>query len=406
MMKSGKVLDGFVSSALVDLYGKCGCLDIAKDIFEQMPKKTLVAWNSMISGYSSVGDSRECIELFKRMNIEGTKPTLTTLSSILMACSRAAQLRHGRFLHGYVIRNSIEADIFVNSGLIDLYFKCGRVQSAENVFEMLPRANVVCWNVMISGYVTVGNYFEALNMYDDMKVAGVKPDAVTFSSVLSACSQLAALEKGKEIHNCISERGLESNEIVMGALLDMYAKCGAVDEAYNVFNKLPERDLVSWTSMITAYGSHGQALEALRLFGEMQQSNAKPDAVTFLEVLSACSHAGLVDKGIGEEIAKLLLKKDPDDPSTYITLSNMYAFVKNWDMVRRVRLRMKELGLKKNPGCSWIEIDKRIQSFFVKGQSHPEAEAVHDCLTILTSHMEKDEMLPSIEESTGFQLER
>ncbi|KAJ9172253.1 hypothetical protein P3X46_015514 [Hevea brasiliensis] len=473
MMKSGKVLDGFVSSALVDLYGKCGCLDIAKDIFEQMPKKTLVAWNSMISGYSSVGDSRECIELFKRMNIEGTKPTLTTLSSILMACSRAAQLRHGRFLHGYVIRNSIEADIFVNSGLIDLYFKCGRVQSAENVFEMLPRANVVCWNVMISGYVTVGNYFEALNMYDDMKVAGVKPDAVTFSSVLSACSQLAALEKGKEIHNCISERGLESNEIVMGALLDMYAKCGAVDEAYNVFNKLPERDLVSWTSMITAYGSHGQALEALRLFGEMQQSNAKPDAVTFLEVLSACSHAGLVDKGyyyfnlmtdkyginpriehysclidllgragrlreaynilhntreitedvgllstlfsachlhrdleLGEEIAKLLLKKDPDDPSTYITLSNMYAFVKNWDMVRRVRLRMKELGLKKNPGCSWIEIDKRIQSFFVKGQSHPEAEAVHDCLTILTSHMEKDEMLPSIEESTGFQLER
>lgn len=473
IMKSGMVLDGFVSSALIDMYGKCGCLDIAKDIFEQTPKKPLVAWNCMIAGYSSVGDSKRCIELLKRMNLEGIKPTLTTLSSILMACSRAAQLRHGRFMHGYVIRNSIKADIFVISGLIDLYFKCGRVHSAETVFEMLPKENVVCWNVMISGYVTVGNYFEALHMYDKMNVAGVKPDAVTFSSLLSACSQLAALEKGKEIHNCVSERGLETNEVVMGALLDMYAKCGAVDEARIVFNKLPERDVVSWTSIITAYGSNGQALEALRLFGEMQQSNAKPDAVTFLEVLSACSHAGLVDKGyyyfnqmtikfginpriehcsclidllgragrlreaysilhsnreitedvgllstlfsachlhkdleLGEEIAKLLIKKDPDDPSTYVTLSNMYASVKKWDKVRTVRLKMKELGLKKNPGCSWIEIDKRIQSFFVKDQSHPEAESIHECLTILTSHMEKDEILPlNIEESTSFQLE-
>ncbi|CAK7339287.1 unnamed protein product [Dovyalis caffra] len=461
LVENGFVLDGFVSSALVDMYGKCGCLEMAKVVFEQMPRKTVVAWNSLIAGYSLKGDSKECMEHFRRMNMEGIKPTLITLSSMVMACSKSEQLRYGKFIHGYMMRNGMEGDIFVGSALIDLYFKCGRVQSAENVFGMMPKDNVVCWNIMVSGYVMVGHYFEALDIYDDMKVASVKPDGVTFTSILSACSQLTALEKGKEIHNCIAKSGLEANEIVMGALLDMYAKCGAVNEALDVFRKLPHKDLVSWTSMINAYGSHGQALEALELFGKMQQSDIKPDEVTFLAVLSACSHAGLIDEGyyyfnqmitnyhikpsiehysclidllgrakrlkeaynilqnnpeiredasllstlfsacclhkdleLGEEIGKLLVEKDPDDSSTHIALSNMYASSKNWDVVRKVRLKMKELGLKKNPGCSWI-IGKRIQPFILEDRSHPKSEMLQECLKILYSHMEKDNKLPS-----------
>ena len=459
LVRNGFELDGFISSALVDMYGKCGCLDMAIEVFEHISRKTVVSWNSMIAGYSLKGDSRACMELFKRMNEERIKPTLTTLTSILMACSRSAQLQHGKFIHGYIVRNRIEADIFTEISLIDLYFKCGWVGSAENVFEMMPQNNAVSWNVMISGYVTVGNYFNALGIFYEMKEAGIKPDAISYTSVLPACSQLAALEQGKDIHNHVIESKLENNEVVMGALLDMYAKCGAVDEALNIFHQLPERDVVSWTSMITAYGSHGQALEALKLFGEMQQSNAKPDIVTFLAVLSACSHAGLVDEGchhfnkmiteygispriehysclidllgragrlheaygilqrtpeisedvgllstlfsacrlhrnvdLGVEIAKLLIKKDPDDPSTYIILSNMYASAKEWDEVRKVRSKMKELGLKKNPGCSWIEINSRVQPFFIDDKSHPQAEMVYECLKLLTSHMEKDEL--------------
>lgn len=462
LVRKGFVLDGFISSALVDMYGKCGCLDMAIEVFERMPRKTVVAWNSMIAGHSLKGDSSSCIELFGRMNEDRIKPTLTTVTIILMACSRSAHLQHGKFVHGYILRNKIDADIFTQSSLIDLYFKCGNVVSAENVFKKMPKTNAISWNVMISGYVTVGNYFNALRIFSDMKESGVKPDAITYTSVLPACSNLAALEQGKEIHNYVIERKLESNEVVMGALLDMYAKCGVVDEALNVFHQLPERDAVSWTSMITAYGSHGQALEALKLFGEMQQSNAEPDKVTFLAVLSACSHAGLVDEGcyyfnqmitqhgikpriehysclidllgragrlreaygilqrnpeiiedvgllstlfsacrlhrnleLGVEIARLLIEKDPDDPSTYIILSNMYAYAKKWDEVRMVRSKMKELGLKKNPGCSWIEINERIQPFFVGDKSHPQAEMLYECLTILTSHMEKNELLPS-----------
>ncbi|XP_044478722.1 pentatricopeptide repeat-containing protein At5g27110-like [Mangifera indica] len=460
-MKDGIVFDSYVGSALVDMYGKCGCLEMARDVFEQIPVKSVVTWNAMIAGYGAKGDSKSCIQLFRRMNEEGVKPTLTTLSCILMSCSRSAKLEHGKFMHGYLIRNKVKADIFINGSLIDLYFKCGHVSAAENVFDRMSKTNVVSWNVMISGYVTVGDYFKSLAIYGKMKESGVNPDAVTFTSVLASCSQLAALEKGKEIHKCIVESELETNEIVMGALLNMYAKCGAVDEALNVFNQLPERDLVSWTSMITAYGSHGQAAKALKLFDEMRKSNTKPDSVTFLAILSACSHAGLVDEGchyfsqmtfeynlkpkiehylclidllgragrlheaydilrstteiedvgllstlfsacclhrnteLGEKIAKLLIEKDPDDPSTYIVLSNMYASIKKWDEVRKLRLKMKERRLKKNPGCSWIEIGEMIQPFYVEDKMHPQAEMVYECLAILSSHMEKEELQPS-----------
>ncbi|XP_061357673.1 pentatricopeptide repeat-containing protein At5g27110 [Gastrolobium bilobum] len=462
LTSSGFLLDSFISSALVDMYGKCGHLEMAIEVFEQIPKKTVVAWNSMITGYGLKGDSISCIQLFKRMYNEGVKPTLTTLSSIIMVCSRSARLLEGKFVHGYIIRNRIHPDIFINSSLMDLYLKCGKARLAENIFKLIPKTKAVSWNVMISGYVTEGKFFEALGLFCEMRESYVEPDAITFTSVLAACSQLAALEKGKDIHNLIIERNLENNEVVMGALLDMYAKCGAVHEASRVFKCLPERDLVSWTSMITAYGSHGQAYEALELFAEMLKSNVKPDRVTFLAILSACSHAGLVDEGcyyfnqminvfsiiprvehysclidllgragrlneayeilqrnheirndvgllstlfsscrlhrnldLGVEIARILIDKDPDDPSTYVLLSNMYASAHKWDEVRMVRSKMKELGLKKNPGCSWIEINQKIQPFFVEDNLHWHLELVIECLSYLTGHME-DESKPFI----------
>lgn len=457
LINSGFLLDSFISSALVDMYGKCGHLEMAIEIFEQMPKKTVVAWNSMISGYGLKGDIISCIQLFKRMYNEGVKPTLTTLSSLIMVCSRSARLLEGKFVHGYTIRNRIQPDVFVNSSLMDLYFKCGKVELAEKIFKLIPKSKVVSWNVMISGYVAEGKLFEALGLFSEMRKSYVEPDAITFTSVLTACSQLAALEKGEEIHNLIIEKKLDNNEVVMGALLDMYAKCGAVDEAFSVFKCLPKRDLVSWTSMITAYGSHGQAYVALELFAEMLQSNMKPDRVTFLAILSACGHAGLVDEGcyyfnqmvnvygiiprvehysclidllgragrlheayeilqqnpeirddvellstlfsacrlhrnidLGAEIARTLIDKDPDDSSTYILLSNMYASAHKWDEVRVVRSKMKELGLKKNPGCSWIEINQKILPFFVEDNSHLHLELVFKCLSYLSDHMEDE----------------
>ncbi|XAR60291.1 hypothetical protein NMG60_11033599 [Bertholletia excelsa] len=391
LVTNGGVLDGFISAALVDMYGNA------------IPVKSLVSWNSIIAGYSLIGDSYSCIELFRRMKEEEVEPTSTTISSFLMACSGSANLQLGKFVHGYIMRNNVEADIFVNSSLLDLYLRCGSVVSADSVFRKIPRTNVVAWNVMISGYVSTGSYFEAFRIFRDMEEAGIKPNAITFTTILAACSQLAALERGRDIHKRVIESKLENDEIVMGAFLDMYSKYGAVEEALCVFNQLPERDL---------------------------KLNVKPDRVTFLAVISACSHAGLVDEGcyyfssmintygleptvkdysclvdllgragrlhdaygilqstpsirndvgllstlfsacrlhgeleLGKEIARTLVREDPDDHSTYVTLAKMYASDKRWDEARKVRLKMRELGLK-NPGCSWIEVDKRIQPFY------------------------------------------
>ncbi|KAG8372176.1 hypothetical protein BUALT_Bualt12G0039200 [Buddleja alternifolia] len=460
VVRSGLVMDDYVSATLVNMYGKCGSLERAKEVFDEIKNKSPVSWNAMIGGYSQIGDSRSCVELLAKMNEDKVRPSSTTISSLLMACAKSAQLHHGKFIHGYIIRNNILNDIFVENSLVDLYFKCGKVELSENIFYKMPKSNIVAWNVMISGYVSVGCYFEALGIYDEMREIGVKPDAITLTSALAACSQLAALERGKKVHECISQNKLNSNEVVMGALLDMYAKCGAVKEAIDVFIHLPTKDLVSWTSMIVAYGSHGRAFEALKVFDEMLQTNIRPDRVTFLAVISACSHAGLVDEGqnyfnlmvneykirptiaehsclmdllcragrlheayeilekndfikedvdllstlfaacnlhgevnLGEKIANLLIEKIPDDPSTYVVLEKMYAAMKKWDEARRIRFKMKELGLKKNPGCSWIEVDKRIQSFLAEDKKFAEVESVYDCLSLMYSHMEKDEMV-------------
>ncbi|KAK6120446.1 hypothetical protein DH2020_045810 [Rehmannia glutinosa] len=419
VLSSGLVMDAYVSATLVDMYGKCGCLERAKEVFDEIKNKSLVSWNAMIGGYSQIGDSASCIELLARMNQEKVEPSSTTISSLLVACAKSAQLQHGRFIHGYIIRNNEFRGIFVESSLLDFYFKCGSVAPAENVFRMMSKSDIVAWNVMVSGYVSAGCYFEALGIYDEMRAAGINPDAITITSALAACSQLAALERGKEFHKYITENKLNSNEVVMGALLDMYAKCGAVKEAVGVFNQLCTRDLVSWTSMIVAYGSHGQAFDALKLFDEMLQTDIRPDRVTFLAVISACSHAGLRDSpenayikedadllstlfaachlhgelDLGEKVANLLIEKDPDDPSTYVVLEKMYATTKKWDEARKIRFKMKELGLKKMPGCSWIEVDKRIQSFLADDKTFAQAESVYDCLSVMYGHMEKDEMV-------------
>ncbi|EOA19359.1 hypothetical protein CARUB_v10000365mg [Capsella rubella] len=454
-VKHGFELDEYVNSALVDMYGKCNCLEMAKEVFQKMSRKSLVAWNSMIRGYVSKGDSESCVELLNRMIIDGTRPSQTTLTSILMACSHSRNLHDGKFVHCYVIRSVVDADIYLNCSLIDLYFKCGEVKLAEAVFSKTQKDVVESWNVMVSGYVSVGNWFKAVEVYDEMVSIGVKPDVVTFTSVLHACSQLAALEKGKRIHLSISESGVETDELLMSALLDMYSKCGEVKEASRIFNSIPKRDVVSWTVMISAYGCHGQPREALYYFDEMQKFGVKPDGVTYLAVLSACGHAGLIDEGVkffsqmrskygikpsiehysclidilgragrlleayvileekpetrdnaellstlfsacclhrdhslGDRIARLLMEKYPDDASTYTVLYNLYASCESWDAARRVRLKMKEVGLMKKPGCSWIEMDEKVCHFFADDKSHPQAENVCECLTRLSGHIE------------------
>ncbi|KAJ7518827.1 hypothetical protein O6H91_20G010100 [Diphasiastrum complanatum] len=201
----------------------------------------------------------------------------------------------GREVHFAIMKAGCEGEALVGTALINMYGKCGSLADARTVFQCLPKRDVVTWNVMISVCAQTGHGTEALQLFDQMQCHGCKPNKITYVSALNACGSLAALEKGQEIHSAIANSGCESEVVVGTTLIHMYGKCGALQEATNVFLRLPQRNLVSWNAMIAAYAQNGHGKEALDFFGEMQSDGFRPDQFTFLSVLAACRHTGHVD---------------------------------------------------------------------------------------------------------------
>eukprot|EP01018_Ginkgo_biloba_P037492 Gb_02031 [translate_table: standard] len=297
IIRSGIELDVYVGTALIDMYVKCGCIESARQVFDDMSKRNECSWNSMIAGYAQNGDANEALALFHQMQLAGMTPNAVTMVSVLSTLAHSDDLQQGKRVHDYIIRTGFESNVFVGSALIDMYTKCGSIGIARQVFEKLSERDVVSWTAMIAGYAQNGYANEALTLFHQMKLAGVIPDSATMVSVLSACAHLGALQQGKLIHDYIIRCGLESDVFVGTALIDMYAKCGSVDIARKCFDKMSERDVVSWNAMIAGYGMHGHGEDALVVFSHMQQIGMKPNWVTFICVLCACSHAGLVNEG-------------------------------------------------------------------------------------------------------------
>eukprot|EP01018_Ginkgo_biloba_P013169 Gb_21054 [translate_table: standard] len=297
IIKSGFQSDVFVESALVDMYAKCGYIEKARNIFDKMHQQNAISWTAMIAGYVQNGQGVEALNLFRQMQVAGVKPNSNTFATVLAACANSTALEQGMEIHENIIRNGFQSDVFVDSALVDMYAKCGSIKKARDVFDKMHQRNVVSWTAMIAGYVQNGQAVEALHVFQQMQLSGVKPDLNTFASVLPACANLAALEQGMEIHECLTKSGFVSDVFVDNALIDMYAKCGSIEKARNLFDKMHHRDVVSWTTIIAGYAMHGHSKEALKLFEQMQLSGMKPNHITLVCVLSACCHAGLVDKG-------------------------------------------------------------------------------------------------------------
>eukprot|EP01018_Ginkgo_biloba_P001598 Gb_35887 [translate_table: standard] len=351
--------DFFVGNSLVDIYAKCGRMDYARQMFDKMPQRNVVSWNAMIAGYAQNrcvdealklfqkmperdviswtaiiagyaqnGQGEQALKFFQQMQLAGVTPNSKTFASVLPACSNLAALQQGMEIHKEIMKSGFQSDVFVESALVDMYAKCGRIEKARDMFDKMrqrniiswtamivgyaqngsmdealklfqrmPQRNVVSWTAMIAGYVQNGHSEEALKLFRQMRLTGVKPNSNTFASVLPACASLAALDQGKEIHEEIIRSGFLSDVFVGNALVDMYAKCGSIENARNLFEKMHQRDVISWTAMIAGYAMHGSGKEALKLFEQMQQSGMNPDRVTLVGVLSACCHAGLVDEG-------------------------------------------------------------------------------------------------------------
>lgn len=294
---SGCESDLFVASTLLDMYAKCGSLEEAQMVFSKMEERDVVSWNAIIGAHVLHGQCLEALGLYGQMQLEGLSPDERTYGTVLNACGSLRTLEEGRRIHLQLISVGFDVDVITGNILLDMYVKCGSLEDADEVFKSMATTDVVSWTTMIGGYVQAGHGEEALRLYQKMQQEGIKPDKVTFVNLLKWCASIAALEEGKQIHTKVVENKLELDLVVANTLIDMYVKCGKPDEAQVLFKKLPRRSVVSWNAMISGLSLHGRAKEALLLFQQMQEEGIKPNDVTMVCVLSACSRAGMVDEG-------------------------------------------------------------------------------------------------------------
>ncbi|CBI21510.3 unnamed protein product, partial [Vitis vinifera] len=298
VLRRGTEMDVSVVNVLIDFYTKCNRVKAGRKLFDQMVVKNIISWTTMISGYMQNSFDWEAMKLFGEMNRLGWKPDGFACTSVLTSCGSREALEQGRQVHAYTIKANLESDEFVKNGLIDMYAKSNLLIDAKKVFDVMAEQNVISYNAMIEGYSSQEKLSEALELFHEMRVRLQKPNEFTFAALITAASNLASLRHGQQFHNQLVKMGLDFCPFVTNALVDMYAKCGSIEEARKMFNSSIWRDVVCWNSMISTHAQHGEAEEALGMFREMMKEGIQPNYVTFVAVLSACSHAGRVEDGL------------------------------------------------------------------------------------------------------------
>lgn len=491
-MRRGLTDDVFVGNAIMDMYAKCGLMDDAKNLFDGMEVKDVVTWNALVTGYSQIGRfddalglfdrmreknielnvvtwsaviagyaqrglGYEALDVFRQMIVSGSQPNAVTLVSVLSGCAASGALDKGKETHCYVIKqlmnlegNDPGEDMMVINGLIDMYAKCKHLKLAHAMFDSIEVKNrsVVTWTALIGGYAQHGEASDALGLFTEMVSdrCRMMPNGFTISCALVACARVGALRLGREIHAyALRNRYGEAMIFISNCLIDMYAKSGDVDAARAVFDNMIQKNAVSWTSMMTGYGMHGRGEEAVQVFEKMRGVGLPIDGVTFVVLLYSCSHSGIVDQGIhyfnnmkdfgvvpeaehyacmvdllgragrlndamelinnmpmqanpivwvsllsacrlegnveiGEHAVSKLLELKFENDGLYTLLSNIYAGARQWKDVARIRLLMKHSGIRKRPGCSWVQGKNGTASFYVGDKSHPMAKEIYDLL--------------------------
>ncbi|XP_022956324.1 pentatricopeptide repeat-containing protein At4g37170-like [Cucurbita moschata] len=327
---SGFIPGIYISNRLLDMYAKCGSLVDAQKVFDEMVARDLCSWNTMISGYVQGGhfdkarnlfdkmperDSfswtaiingcvrhnrpEEALELYRLMQKhENSKSNKFTVSSAVAASAAIPSLQMGKEIHGHIMRMGLDSDEVVWSSLLDMYGKCGSIEEARYIFDKMVEKDVVSWTTMIGRYLEDGRREEGFALFRHLMSSKIKPNEFTFAGVLNACADHAAEDLGKQIHAFMIRVGFNPFSFAASALVHMYSKCGNIENAKSVFEGMPRPDLVSWTSLIVGHAQNGRHDEALHFFELLLKSGTKPDHITFVGVLSACTHAGLVDKGL------------------------------------------------------------------------------------------------------------
>ncbi|KAL7163085.1 hypothetical protein ACSBR2_039228 [Camellia fascicularis] len=455
IVKFGLGFDGFVGNSLVSAFANCGYVGVARKMFDGMLVKDLIAWTAMIDGYVKNSCAVEAMECFLEMKSMGVRVDEVTVVSVLRVAGMMRIVWFGRWVHGFYVESGrVRWDVHVGSALIDMYSKCGFYNDARQVFDEMSHRNLVCWSALSAGYVQCNRFRDALLVFQEMLCEKVEPNELTLTSVLTACAQLGALDRGKWVHRYINRNGLKVNSMLGTALINMYAKCGCISDSFLVFKKIPIKDVYPWTAMINGFAMHGDAVNALSLFYQMSNYGIRPNEVTFLAVLSACSHGGLVDEGrelfgsmtcvynlkpkvdhygcmvdllgraghleeamkltydmpmeptpgvwgalfsacmihkgygLGAQIGEHLIELQPHHSGRYALLANLYSMCQNWEAVARVRKLMKQKGVEKIPGWSWIELNGLIQEFISFDKSHNESKVVYSILDSISIQLE------------------
>ena len=488
---SGVEWNLYVYNALIYMYGKCGEVDVARKLFDGLRERDAVSWNSMISCYASGGMWKEAFEVFEYMQGESIELNMITWNTIaggclktgrydtalellcrmrkclihldpvavingLGACSHVGSLKLGKEIHGLAVRSYCNEFDKVRNSLITMYSRCKDLRLATVLFNLVQVKSMITWNSIISGYSQWDHTEEAFFLFREMILSGFEPNNVTIASLLPLCARVANLQHGREFHCYMIKREVFKDYLLLwNALVDMYARSGKISLAKRLFDLLIKKDEVTYTSLIAGYGIQGEGKTALKLFEEMIASQIRPDHVTMIAVLSACSHSRLVIEGqllfenmsrvygitprlehfacmvdlygraglihkavgilrgmqykptqamwatligsckihgnteVGEWAAKNLLEMKPQNSGYYVLIANMYAAAGCWNELAKIRTSMRDWGVKKAPGVAWIDAGAGISPFMVEDMSNTQSEEIYPLLRGLLKQMKE-----------------
>ncbi|KAH7330935.1 hypothetical protein KP509_20G008700 [Ceratopteris richardii] len=293
----GLWFDANIGSCLIHMYANCGTLVDAQRVFEKLPMGSSLLLIAMIDIYVEHDHIEEALELFETHYNHEIQPNVGLFVSILKGCSISGDLCRGRYIHAEIILNALESDTYVATSLIDHYIKCEQLEDAHDIYRSLSRKDVVTCSLMIAGFIQHGYPQESIQLLEQMQQLGLHPNHVTFASILQACANLGAWDLGHIMHANMIESGSQIDSYVISGLVDMYGKCGSLEDAHSVFCKPSNRNVVIWSSMMTSYLMHEDYMAALQCFVAMQNEGLKPDHVAFTSAISVCNQQGLVYEG-------------------------------------------------------------------------------------------------------------
>ncbi|XP_011626246.1 putative pentatricopeptide repeat-containing protein At3g01580 [Amborella trichopoda] len=307
-IKDGKCFHGYIIrrgfetdlpliNALLNFYAKSGSMKLSKKVFDNMNERDVVSWGAMINGYVYNEQAAEALGIYREMLEKDIEPNSVTSVGALQACAIMGALRDGQRIHDSAIRNGFESDLAFSTALIDMYMKCGCFELGLELFNQMPVKDTVTWAAVISGYAQNGLAKESLGVFREMLMAGILPDAVTMVKVLASTAQLGLVQQALCLHSYLIKTGFEEKPFVGASLIDLYSKCGSLECGVRLFEAMREKDVVVWSAMTAGFGIHGSGAEAIQLFNKMCAASIVPNNVTFVSVLSACSHSGLIQEG-------------------------------------------------------------------------------------------------------------